>query len=187
MAPFVASTSNFLSFLVVVLDIFAVCYFFILITPLRKHGWTRDLAEFFGERAVFLSFLVALAGVLGSLFYSEIAGFQPCLLCWWQRIFLYPQAILLLIAFIKKDRLVRIHSIVLSSIGTLLALYHTFIQFGGESILPCASSGVSCEHIYFVNYGYVTIPTMSLTLFVLILLFMFSPNPNPDDREVNNL
>src|SRR5579859_2546202 len=99
MAPFVQSTTNFFSFVTVLLDIFAVGLFFILITPLRKYGWTRDVAEFFGERAVFFSFLVALAGVGGSLFYADIAGFQPCLLCWWQRIFLYPQAILLLIAF----------------------------------------------------------------------------------------
>ena len=49
----------------------------------------------------------------------------------------------------------------------------------------CGLTGVSCEHVYFVQYGYVTIPTMALTAFVLILLFMFSPNPK--HREVNEL
>jgi disulfide bond formation protein DsbB len=185
MAPLVQSATDFLSYLTIILDIGAVLLFFILVTPLRRRGWTRDVVEFIGERAIFLSFLVALGATLGSLFYSNIAGFQPCELCWWQRIFLYPQTILLLVAFIKKDRLMRLHSIVLSSIGAIIALYHTFLQFGGESILPCSASGVSCQHVYFVSYGYVTIPTMSLTVFVLILLFMFSPRPS--DKEVNEL
>lgn len=185
MLPFIASATSFLSYITIILDIVAVCLFFILVTPLRHSGWTRDLVEFIGERAIFLAFLLTLAATLGSLFYSDIAGFQPCLLCWWQRIFLYPQVILFLVALIKKDQLVRIHSIALSSIGTLLALYHTFLQFGGESILPCSASGVSCEHVYFVDYGYVTIPTMSLTVFVLLLLIMFSPRPN--NKEVNEL
>lgn len=185
MTPFVQSATNFLSYVTVILDVFIVLLFVILITPLRKRGWTRDVAEYFGERAIFLSFLVALAATAGSLFYSDIANFQPCLLCWWQRIFLYPQAVLLLIAFIKKDQLARLHAIVLSSMGALISIYHTFLQFGGESILPCSTSGVSCEHVYFVNYGYVTIPTMALTAFALILLFMFSPNPGR--KLVNNL
>src|SRR5581483_10744103 len=128
MTPFVSSISNFLSYLTVILDIFGAFLFLILITPLRKRGWTGTLAEFIGERAIFLSFLVALAATAGSLFYSDIAGFQPCLLCWWQRIFLYPQVILLLVAFLKKDQLMRLHSIILSSIGALIAIYHTFLQ-----------------------------------------------------------
>ncbi len=177
MTPLVQSVTNFLSYLTVLADIFSVGLLIILITPLRRRGWTRDVAVFFGERALFLSFLVALGAVAGSLFYSNFAGFQPCLLCWWQRIFLYPQAILLFVAFIKKDQLMRLHSIILSSIGILISLYHTFLQFGGESIFPCAASGATCEHVYFLEYGYVTIPTMSLTVFALILLFMLSPNP----------
>ena len=78
-----------------------------------------------------------------------------------------------------------LHSIVLSSIGALISIYHTFIQFGGTPLGDCGISGVSCEHVYFLNYGYVTIPTMALTAFVLILLFMFSPNPK--HRQVNEL
>ena len=185
MTPLVQSTTNFLSYLTVILDIGAVLLFFILITPLRRRGWTRDIAEFFGERAIFISFLVALGSTLGSLFYSGIADFQPCLLCWWIRIFLFPQTILLFVAFLKKDNLARIHSIILSGFGGLTALYLTFLQLGviSNDVLPCAASGVSCQHVYFLEYGYVTIPTMALTAFVLILLFMLSPRPN--SKEVN--
>jgi len=185
MAPVVQNVTNFLSYLTVILDIFTVCLFFILITPLRKRGWTKQVAEFFGERAIFLSFLVALAATLGSLFYSSVAGFQPCLLCWWIRIFLFPQTILLLIAFIKKDNLMRLHSIVLSSIGAFISIYAIFLQLGGTPLGNCGVTGISCQHVYFLEYGYVTIPTMSLTIFALILLFMFSPNPKK--KEVNEL
>lgn len=185
MAPIVQSTTNLLAFATVVLDILAGALFIILVTPLRRYDGPKRLVEFIGERAIFLSFLVALAATGGSLFYSDIANFEPCLLCWWQRIFLYPQAILLFVAFLKKDRLMRLHAVILSAIGVLIATYHTFLQFGGESILPCSASGVSCEHVYFVAYNYVTIPTMSLTAFALILLFMLCPNPRARDiREL---
>jgi disulfide bond formation protein DsbB len=186
MTPFVQNVTDIFSFGTFVLDILAAALLFILITPLRKHGVTKDIADFFGERAIFLSFLVALAATAGSLFYSEIAGFQPCLLCWWQRIFLYPQTILLFTAFMKKDESMRLHSLILSGLGALIAVYHTFIQFGGESALPCAANGgVSCHILYFLEYGYITIPTMSLTVFALILIFMSAPNPKK--REINEL
>lgn len=177
MTPFAQNITDILSFITLLLDVFAVAFFLLLVTPLKRRGWGKAVADFFGERAIFFSFLVALAATGGSLFYSNVAGFEPCLLCWWQRIFLYPQAILLFTAFLKKDENMRLHSIALSSIGTLIAVYHTFIQFGWQSTLPCTASGVSCQVLYFLEYGYITISTMSLTTFVLLLLFMSAPNP----------
>lgn len=185
MTPFVASVSGLLSFFTLLLDLFGAALFFVLVTPLKRTGWGRSFAAFIGERAIFLSFLLALAATGGSLFYSNVAGFAPCELCWWQRIFLYPQTILLLTAFIMKDKNMRLHSIILSSIGAMIALYHTLIQFGGPSIVPCSATGPSCTTLYFLYYGYITVPTMSLTVFALILLFMFAPNPR--GREINEL
>ncbi len=185
MAPFAEHITDILSLLTLLADIFAVALFLLLITPLKRHGWGRTLADFFGERAIFLSFLTAFAATFGSLFYSQVVGFPPCDLCWWQRIFLYPQTILLFTAFIKKDENMRLHSIVLSSVGALIALYQTFIQFGGMSLVPCSATSPSCTVLYFLEYGYITIPTMSLTAFVLLLLFMAAPNPKR--KEVNEL
>jgi disulfide bond formation protein DsbB len=178
MTSFVKTVTDLLTFSVLLLDIFAVGLFIILITPLKRSGWTKKVATFFGERAILFSFLVVLASVLSSLFYSEIARFQPCVLCWWQRVFLYPQLFLLFTALIKKDENVRRYAIVLSIAGALVALYHTLLQLGFESSLPCpATGGISCQVVYFLDYGYITIPTMALTAFVLILLFLASPNP----------
>lgn len=186
MTLFVRNITDLFSFGVLVLDILAVGLFLILITPLKRRGWGRAVADFFGERAMLLSFFVALVATGGSLFYSEVAGFVPCVLCWWQRIFLYPQTILLFIALLKRDENMRFHAFVLSGVGALISLYHTFVQFGWESAFPCpATGGVSCQVLYFLEYGYVTIPTMALTVFVLILLFMSAPNPKK--REIKEL
>lgn len=192
MTPFVQNITGFLSFATVVLDVLAIIFFVILITPLRRGGKTGRLAEFFGERAIIFGFLVAFLAAAGSLFYSNIAGFAPCELCWWQRILLYPQAILLFVALFKKDSaarnsIVRLNSIVLSAIGAIIALYQTFLQLGviGNDLIPCDATGISCQHVYFLTYSYITIPTMSLTVFALILLFMCAPNRA--GRQVNEL
>jgi len=185
MTPFVQTITDIASFGTVVLDVIAIALLVILITPLKHRGNGKKIAEFIGERALLLSFIAALAATAGSLFYSNIAGFAPCELCWWQRIFLYPQSILLLIAFIKKDENMRLHSIVLSAIGAVIAVYHTFLQLGVNPLLPCSATGPSCTFVYFLEYGYVTIPTMSLTVFALILLFMLAPNPRR--KEITEL
>ncbi len=187
MTPFVQNLTNVASFLTVIIDIFAIVLFFILITPLRRSGWTGRFASWFGNNAIMLGFLVAFIATAGSLFYENIAGFAPCLLCWWQRIFLYPQTLLLFVALVWRGRdsaaaagarlLARVNSIVLSAIGIAISIYQTLLQAGaiGNDLLPCDASGVSCQHVYFINYGYVTIPAMALTAFALIMLFMYAP------------
>ena len=135
----------------------------------------RRISEFFGDNALLFSFAIAFTSILCSLFYSEIAGFVPCLLCWWARILLYPQALILLVALIANDQKVRKYCIALSSIGVVLTTYHSYLQFGGASLIPCSANGATCEHVYFMTYGYVTIPTMALTAFALILLFCLFP------------
>jgi disulfide bond formation protein DsbB len=172
MTPLVQSATNFASYLTVIADIIGAFLLIILITPLKNRGRGKKIADFFGNNAVLLSFLVALASVLGSLFFSEIAQFQPCLLCWWQRIFLYPQAVILLVALIAKKDDVRKYCLSLSVIGGLISVYHTYLQFGGTALGNCGINGISCEHVYFTEYGYVTIPTMALTAFALIIIFL---------------
>ncbi len=128
----------------------------------------------FGRRALLVSFLLALGGVAGSLFYSEIAGFAPCLLCWWQRIFLYPQAVIFLIGFLKKDSRALLYGVWLSVLALPFALYSAYLQFGGLPLGNCSAAGVSCSIRYFLEFGYVTIPTMSLTLFALLIALFFA-------------
>ncbi len=172
MTPLVQNVTDFLSFATLLGGIFAAFLIILLAGPFRKSDLGKQIADFFGQYAILFSFVIAFVSVASSLFYSEIAGFAPCVLCWWQRIFLYPQAVLFPIALVKKDWSIRRYALALSGAGFLVSLYHTYIQFGGESLAPCPVGGVSCQFIYFLEYGYVTIPTMSLTAFGLIILLM---------------
>ncbi len=178
MTPLATSATNILSFATLLGGILAVFLFLVLTTPLKKGAYGKTAADFFGRNAILFSFIVAISGVASSLFYSDIVGFLPCVLCWWQRIFLYPQVIIFAIALWKKDGLAPLYGIALSGLGFLVSLYHTYIQFGGEPLIPCTSTGVNCQTIYFLEYGYVTIPTMALTAFALILLFMLLARDN---------
>lgn len=180
MTPLVQNVTNILSLLVIASDVFAVFLFFLLVTPLKRSARGKAVLEFFGDNALVFALLVALGSVAGSLFYSEIANFTPCLLCWWSRILLFPQAIILLVAVFANDQRVRKYCVALSAIGTALATYHTYLQFGGSDLVPCSATGVSCSRVYFVTYGYITIPTMALTAFVLILLLCLIPRASRD-------
>ncbi len=140
----------------------------------RKTPWAEVLREKEGEWALRGALIVALIATLGSLFYSEIAHYTPCLLCWYQRIFMYPQVILLGIAVWKKDTSVAIYSLALSIIGVALALYHYLLQLGVAPELPCAAIGYSaaCSQRFVLTFGYITIPLMALTAFFLIIVSM---------------
>ena len=122
--------------------------------------------------AFHLAFLISILGVVGSLMFSEIIGFAPCVLCWYGRIFLYPQAIILGIAIFRRDNNIVPYILGLSIPGALLSLYQSYAQLGGYSLTPCTSTGGSCSKIYFLEYGYITIPTMAFTAFLLIIILM---------------
>lgn len=133
--------------------------------------WTKILG-FFGRNAALFSFIVALAATLGSLFYSEVAGYEPCKLCWFQRIFMYPQVIILGIALWRKNY-EKYNSLVLSVVGAAVAGYHYLLQIGVAPELPCAAVGYSatCSQRFVMNFGYITIPLMAFTAFIMIVLF----------------
>ncbi len=185
MTPFVASVTNLLSLGTIAADIVAVGLFIIILTPLSERGWGKKIDDVVGRHAMALSFLVALSGVVGSLFYSEFAHFAPCELCWIQRGLLYTQAVILfLVLFAKKEERVRKFQnlvqkacLALSAIGFPVAAYHMYLQFGGGALVPCSAVGPTCSYVYFITYGYITIPTMSLTAFALILCFMLLYRP----------
>ena len=89
-------TNYILSGLTILAQIFIV---FLIVSKIKKN---HIVLKFVNEHVLKLSLVVVLSGIFGSLFYSEIAGYTPCALCWWQRVFLYPQAIILGIALFKK-------------------------------------------------------------------------------------
>lgn len=119
-----------------------------------------------------VAFVVALTAMLGSLYYSEIAHFIPCTLCWYQRILMYPLALILLVGLIEQDELVYNYVLPFSVVGICLSTYHYLIQMGIFGNTSTCNIGIPCSSRY-VNYlGFITIPFMALTAFILITIFM---------------
>jgi len=127
--------------------------------------------NYFSRYGVAFAFGIALIATLGSLFYSEVAGYTPCTLCWYQRIFMYPQVLLWGLALVKREQVIADYGIALSIVGGFIAAYHYALQFVPKPTF-CSAVGysVSCTQDFFLQLGYITIPMMSLTAFLLILL-----------------
>lgn len=134
--------------------------------------WLRDALRDVG---LWLAAAVATTATAGSLLYSEYFDLIPCRYCWFQRIAMYPLAVILLIAAARRDTAgARRYGIPLAVIGTGLAAYHYLIQqFPGLESASC-SIDVPCSSPYIWEYGFVSIPYMALAGFTLILALLFT-------------
>ncbi len=140
--------------------------------------------ESIGETGLTLAFLVALTSMLGSLYYSEVANFEPCKLCWYQRIAMYPLALLLGIAAWRRDLAVRFYAYPLAAAGAVVAVYHYLLQRFPSLDTGACSATVPCSSPY-VNFefGIVTIPFMALAGFAAILVLVWiaaTSNPSTE-------
>lgn len=124
---------------------------------------------------LFICWLIASVSALGSLFFSEIMKFAPCVLCWYQRISLFPLVLIFSVGLLSFDKSVVKYALPLALAGWLIALYHNLLYTGiiPESAQPC-SKGVSCTEDYIKLFGIFTIPMLSLMAFsaIVVLLFM---------------
>lgn len=138
----------------------------------------QDIGSYVAKRGLWIGFLFSLGGSAMTLIHSEIFNLPPCPLCWWQRIFLYPQVILFAIALYTKDRSVYLYSMVLSILGASFAIYHHALQMFPAGSLPCPAQGVSCSQILYLQFGYITYPMMALSLFVFLFAVMLFAREN---------
>lgn len=124
--------------------------------------------------SLIFSWLIALIATLGSLFFSDVMGFIPCSLCWYQRIAMYPLVLILGLAAWKNRNDVTLYAFPLSITGWLLALYHLGVQYEiiPESASPCVQ-GVPCSSMYINWLGFITIPFLSFTAFTLIIILLW--------------
>ncbi len=145
----------------------------ILIFDMRVKKELELLVMRFG---MLTAFLFATGASVMTLIYSEIFGFTPCGLCWFERIMLYPQVLIIGGAIFFKDNLAPRYGILLSSIGFVISLYHHYLQMGGTEVIRCptAGPGVSCAERSFFEFGFVTFPLMAAVLFAfLIALYVY--------------
>jgi disulfide bond formation protein DsbB len=130
--------------------------------------------NFFLRHGLWFMFVTSLLATLGSLFFSDIAGWNPCKDCWLQRIVMYPQVVLLLVALFRKDKGIAPYILALSLIGLVLSGEHYYeqvqaaLQPPSDPLVPCDTTGVSCAatQIHF-TFGFITIPVMAFSVFLL--------------------
>jgi disulfide bond formation protein DsbB len=127
--------------------------------------------------ALALGFFIGLSAIVGSLIYSEVYNLTPCLFCWWQRIFLYPQVFIFAVALYRHGRNnaagydIFYYSTPMAIIGSVISAYHVFLQQGIiKSTGECLQGGVSCTTIDIQIFGFLTIPMMALILGVALSL-----------------
>jgi len=140
--------------------------------------------DYIDKHFLVFSFLISLFASVFPLVYSEIIHFLPCVLCWWQRIFMFPTLFLFGTALWDKDRKVVRYAASLLSAGFLISAYQNFFYYFGEtSSTPCDASGVSCyQHLVSEFGGYISIPMLALTAFFALLTLLavahFYPKKN---------
>lgn len=139
----------------------------------RKVPLLRQLVDAIAPYALWLGALVAGTSMAGSLYFSEIADLVPCRLCWYQRIAMYPLALILLIAAVRRDRGIRFYAVPLAAIGALISGYHYLIEWYPDlETGGVCSVDVPCTFVWFRRLGFVTIPFMALCGFLAIIALL---------------
>jgi disulfide bond formation protein DsbB len=139
----------------------------------------REATAGLGEKALWAAWIVAAVATIGSLVYSEVVHFVPCRLCWFQRIFMYPLAIVLLVGAIRKDLAAKFYALPLALLGLATSIYHYIVEIypsleGGscDPLNPCSARHVEV-------FGFVSIPFMAgagFTLIAVLLLLYVRPS-----------
>lgn len=160
--------------------IFLAVFFLLRFLPF---SFTRR--AFFGARALLgkhgllFALTVSACSTFGPLIYTHLYYLTPCILCWYQRVFMFPLFVLLLIAYFRNDFSVKAYAYALGALGACIAVFHYVSQqlqsHFSINTVGCDAIGMakSCTEYYFIEFGYITIPMMSLTSFVLILFFTY--------------
>ena len=124
-----------------------------------------------------LATLIAIGATFGSLYFSEIRNFVPCEYCWYQRIAMYPLALVLLIATIRRDKNIIPYALTLSLVGFGISAYHYQLQLFPDQSSSCGLDA-SCTYRWIEVFGFVTIPFLALTSFAFISMIL-TPPPRP--------
>jgi disulfide bond formation protein DsbB len=117
----------------------------------------------------YIAWLQAAVATAGSLFFSDVMDLPPCVLCWYQRIAMYPLVVILGIAIVRRDRAIKVYSLPFALGGLATATYHNLLYYRliPESISPC-TAGVSCTTRQVELLGFITIPLLALTAFFVV-------------------
>jgi len=138
---------------------------------------TKSLTKIIESFGIPVAFIATLGATVMSLVYSEIFGLIPCGLCWLERMFLFPQVVLLAVSLYYKEKSATLYGIAFSCFGLCISLYHHYLQMGGSEFIKCPAAGVGadCTKRFFFEFGFITFPLMSAILFgFLIALYVYA-------------
>ena len=133
-----------------------------------KHGSAAEALDGLAAHRMAICAAITGTAMLGSLYFSEIANYVPCTLCWYQRIAMYPLAIFTTIAALRKDD-IRLYVTVLASIGAVISMYHWLLERFPSIDAGVCSTAVPCDLVWFEKFGFVTLPFMALTAFLAVV------------------
>jgi disulfide bond formation protein DsbB len=118
---------------------------------------------------------VAATAMAGSLYFSEVGHLTPCLFCWYQRCLMYPLAIILVVAAVRRDDKVRPYVLTLSGLGALVSGYHYALEWFDSLDTGACSVSVPCTFVYFRQFGFMSLPFMALAGFIFIFTLFTLP------------
>jgi len=157
----------------------------------RKVRGPEALVEFrdgLGRVALPLAWVVAAVTMAGSLYYSKVQGYLPCELCWYQRIVLYPWAVILAIAAWRRDSSIRIYAIPVLAIGVVISVYHSWIQwFPPSSGSSFCTADNPCTLKFVDEFGFVTLPFMALSAAAVIIALLSISRYGESDELVEEV
>lgn len=146
----------------------------------------RDqVADSVAGRELWFAMVVALTSTLGSLYFSEVANFEPCRLCWYQRIAMYPLVPVLAAGAWLRDRNIRLYTVPLAVIGGGISIWHYTLQWFPDLSSGSCSVDVPCNAAYVWEFGFVSIPYMALSGFALILMLVLVARFEPADTTID--
>jgi disulfide bond formation protein DsbB len=137
---------------------------------------------------LWLAWLVAAVSTTGSLYFSEVAHFAPCKLCWYQRIAMYPLALLLLIAALRRDSAIRRYAVPVAIVGGLLSCYHYVIEWypSLEGATGSCDITVSCTAPWFRQFGFISLSLMALCGFAAIISLLTIGDTASQPADLSN-
>jgi len=129
----------------------------------------QKLKNWLKENVLYIAWFQAVVATAGSLFFSEILHYPPCVLCWYQRIAIYPLVAILMVGIVKKDKNLAWYVLPLTLVGMAISIFHNLLYYKliPDELAPCVT-GVSCTTKFVEYFGFITIPLLSLGAFIVI-------------------
>lgn len=150
-----------------------------LVSPWARTTWVDSVEPELEEGGVAAAWVVAGVCMGGSLWFSEVASYPPCRLCWFQRACMYPLVVVLAVAHLGRERWARYLGLGLATVGAGIATYHVLVERYPSLEPGSCDPDVPCSLVWFERLGFVTLPYMALSGFLLIAVLLAASKETP--------